>query len=293
LIINNKNSDLVEIADIDDKYYIEVILIQKPNCYFENLSKMFCECERLIGINEYFLHDLIDFREVEDISCMFMNCKMIQIIKLGLFKNLFRGNKNMNMKNLFYGCEELTTIEGLDTNDTNNATSVENMFYGCKKYQMFDNNISINNNEVSELNKKSEKEKIPDMDNLLENGNFKEAFENAIKTEKFDILYQAIKSYMLSLSLNEIEEIDFSKDNLKDIAKIIINGIKGIRNGKCDNLIPIIMFIKKEFVDKKNYDKDLSKAINDLYKKRDILKKFEIKFEEKELKEIVDFYNNI
>ena len=290
MIINNKNSDLVEIADIDDKYYVEVILIQNPNCYFENLSKMFCGCERLIGINEYFLHDLIDFREVEDISCMFMNCKMIPVIRLGLFKNLFRGNKNMNMDNLFYGCGELTTIEGLNTN---NATSVENMFYGCKKYRLLDNNTSINNNEVSELNKKSEKEKIPDMDNLLENSNFKEAFENAIKTEKFDILYQAIKSYMLSLSLNEIEEIDFSKDNLKDIAKIIINGIKGIRNGKCDNLIPIIMFIKKEFVDKKNYDKDLSKAINDLYKKRDILKKFEIKFEEKELKEIVDFYNNI
>ena len=267
LIIDNKSSELVETAKVNDKYYIEVILIQKPNCYLENLSKMFYNCERLIEINEYLLHDLIDFMEVKDISCMFMNCKIIPIINLYLFKNLFRGNKTINMKNLFNGCEELIRIEGLDTSK---ATSVENMFKDCKKYKILDNNTSI----------------------------IKEDFEKAIKTKDFEILYNVIKSYMLSLLRKEIEIINFSKDNLTDIIKIINIGIKDIIDGisKCENLIPITKFIKKIFVEKKITDKELSKMIydvfNDLYEKKDILEMFEIKFNKDEIKEIVDFYKN-
>ena len=287
LIINNKSSPLVEIAVAnDDDYYVEVILIQKPNCYLENLSKMFCKCERLIGINGHLIHDLIDCGEVKDISCMFMNCKIIPTINLYLFKNLFRENKEMNMDNLFYGCEELIKIEGLEIN---NGSSDDNMFYGCKKYKILDNNeinISINNNEKSENNKKE------DMKDLLRKKKFKESFEKAIKTEDFDILYKVIRSYMLSLSKNELEIINFSKDDLKDLVKIISNGINDITNGilECDNLIPIIKFIKKIFVEKNDNDKELGNAINNLYNERDNLETYKIKFEEEELKEIVDFF---
>ena len=244
---------------------------------------MFCGCERLIGINGHLIHDLIDCGEVKDISCMFMNCKIIPTINLYLFKNLFRENKEMNMDNLFYGCEELIKIEGLDTN---NATSVDNMFYGCKKYKILDINISINNNEKTENNKKE------DMKDLLRKKKFKESFEKAIKTEDFDILYKVIRSYMLSLSKNELEIINFSKDNLKDLVKIISNGINDITNGilECDNLIPIIKFIKKIFVEKNDNDKELGNAINNLYNERDNLETYKIKFEEEELKEIVDFF---
>jgi len=293
LIINNKSSPLVEIAVAnDDDYYVEVILIQKPNCYLENLSKMFCECERLIGINGHLIHDLIDCGEVKDISCMFMNCKIIPTINLYLFKNLFRENKEMNMDNLFYGCEELIKIEGLEIN---NESSDDNMFYGCKKYKILDNNTLINNNEVSELNKKSKEEEIIDIVNLLRNKNFKEAFEKAIKSKDYEILCIVIDSFVLNPLEENKETIKFLKDNIKDLLEIIINGIKDIIIGysKCKNFITITSFIKIIFVDNEIHDKELSNVIIELYKKRDNLKKFKtIEFEEEELKEIYDFFKN-
>ncbi len=126
----------------------------------------------------------------------------------------------------------------------------------------------------------------------------KEDFEKAIKTKDFEILYYVIRSYMFSLLKKEVEIINFSKDNLTDIIKIINIGIKDIIDGisKCENLIPITMFIKKIFVEKKISDKELSKMIydvfNDLYERKGILETFEIKFNKDEIKEIVDFYKN-
>ena len=221
-----------------------------------------------------------------------MNCKIIPTINLYLFKNLFRENKEMNMDNLFYGCEELIKIEGLEIN---NESSDDNMFYGCKKYKILDNNTLINNNEVSELNKKSKEEEIIDIVNLLRNKNFKEAFEKAIKSKDYEILCIVIDSFVLNPLDENKETIKFLKDNIKDLLEIIINGIKDIIIGysKCKNFITITSFIKIIFVDNEIHDKELSNVIIELYKKRDNLKKFKtIEFEEEELKEIYDFFKN-
>ena len=46
--------------------------------------------------------------------------------------NVLVDETHTNLKQMFYGCESLTTINGIENWDTKNVTDMESMFYNCK-----------------------------------------------------------------------------------------------------------------------------------------------------------------
>ena len=135
LVINNEpKEELVEKVTIDD-HYLEVILVQKSDTEEEyeinNLSYMFCDCIKLLKIEEIsqrIKHGSIDFENVRDISHMFEGCEKIESLDFLIFNGL---NKINQMKYLFYNCRKLKDINGLEKLDTSNVNSMSNLFYGC------------------------------------------------------------------------------------------------------------------------------------------------------------------
>ena len=135
LVINNEpKEELVDKVTIDDDY-LEVILVQKSDTEEEyeinNLSYMFCDCIKLLKIEEIsqrIKHGSIDFENVRDISHMFEGCEKIESLDFLIFNGL---NKINQMEYLFYNCRKLKDINGLEKLDTSNVNSMSNLFYGC------------------------------------------------------------------------------------------------------------------------------------------------------------------
>ena len=145
IIINNTKYNLIGKTKKKD-IYLEVILIQKDeNEYLKDMSCMFFDCKYIKEFNQFIDNKIIDFTHVKNISYMFKYCSNIKVLNV----SLFNFTKIQNMVQLFYGCESLIEINGLNCWNTKNVTSMADMFNSCKKLtkinlESFDtNNVTV------------------------------------------------------------------------------------------------------------------------------------------------------
>ena len=85
----------------------------------------------MIGMFEGCTAEKINFdnfntNNVNDMSCMFKECKSLEKLNL----NQFNTNNVGGMGRMFYGCSELKELY-LDNFNTNNVTNMKNIFGGC------------------------------------------------------------------------------------------------------------------------------------------------------------------
>ena len=232
LLINSEPSELIENATFTENY-LEVIVIQKPNTEEENyvlnnLSCMFCDCKNLLCITKHIKHNLLDFSKVNDISSMFRNCEKIEYIDFNLFK-MYNVKK---LKYLFFNCKKLSGIDGLENLNTSEVTSMKKMFYGCSKLRIIKNINGFKTKNVTNFIKMFKKceslETFPDIENWdmgkakKLNGMFKNCRQLTLLSDisKWNLVKATNMSQMFCCCVNLKKLPDFTKWELKNIRRL-------------------------------------------------------------------------
>jgi surface protein len=96
-----------------------------------DLSWMFANCVKLTKINSM---NEWDTSNVDRMIAMFYKCESLTSLDLSSFNT----SKVNYMQDVFSGCSNLTTINGISNFDTSNVNFISGMFYNCSKLTELD-----------------------------------------------------------------------------------------------------------------------------------------------------------
>ena len=139
LILNIKIYDLTSLKDL---FYgcnriIKIVFLDFYSPYNKNCAHMFERCFRLENICNF---NILDTKNVTDMSYMFSSCKSLLDIDLSNFKT---GNVT-NMSYMFYECLNIKNLNLINF-DTRNVTNMKCIFGKCGFEKFNTGNQNLNN----------------------------------------------------------------------------------------------------------------------------------------------------
>ena len=122
LIINNKKSSLVSLAELQKGNNTITLIIKKK---LSNLFNMFHSCECIKDLTEL---KYLDISDIKDFSGIFYQCHSLRDIKFLGFWNV---SNSKSFENMFFECSLLSDITSLQNWDVSNCENFKKMFSKC------------------------------------------------------------------------------------------------------------------------------------------------------------------
>ena len=181
--------------------------INKCSVMIDNEIKKIEDCEfyELEDIDKEFNITLFKEDDIIDMSYMFNDCEVLQLISED---SKWSTNNVVNMSYMFCNCKALTTLpEFISKWDTSKVTNMSNMFNGCDSLK-----------EIKGISKWNTS-KVENMSNMFYECNFLENLENIMKWDTKNVIDMSYMFYNC-LSLKSIGIDNQGKWNTEKVEKM-------------------------------------------------------------------------